>query len=94
MQRVLVIDNTRYLIPASLSAKDIQALAGFLVTLVQVHTEYTYSATDPSYVYYVGRGASVQLEDLELVTREEARRLATEGREAYEARKAREAEQA
>jgi hypothetical protein len=89
MSKIITIDSSRYVLPEGMSSKDIQALAGFLVTLTRVDYEYCYGSGDS--MYYAREGAAVSLGDLQLVTREEAKAAADKARAEYEARKAAEA---
>jgi hypothetical protein len=68
-----------------MSTKDIQALAGFLFTLHSVGNEYNYSTG--SYMHYTGQCAAVQLEELELVSKEQAEEQNNASRKAYEAKR-------
>lgn len=85
MTKIITIDNNRYELPEGMSTKDVQALAGFLITLTRVEYEYCYGQGEN--VYYAAEGAQVSLGNLDLVTRSEAKATATAAREAYEARK-------
>ena len=87
MTKVISINSNRFVIPAEMSQKDIQALAGFLITLVPVEYEYEYGQGRS--LYYPGeRGAEVRIETLHLMTKAEAEAQAKAAREAYEAKKA------
>jgi hypothetical protein len=85
MTKVIRINSERFVLPESMSTKDIQALAGFLFTLNSVGNEYNYNTS--SYMHYAGQCAAVQLEDLELVTKAEAEEQSNTSRKAYEARR-------
>ena len=71
MTKIIVIDSNRYALPEGMSAKDIQAVAGFLVTLTRIDYEYCYGSGEQA--YYLAAGAQVGLGELELVTKDEAR---------------------
>ena len=86
MSKVITIDSSRYLLPEGMSAKDIQALAGFLVTLTRVDYEYCYGGGES--LYYAREGAQVSIGDMDLVTKAEAKAAADKSRAEYEARKA------
>ena len=86
--RILTIDNNRYVLPMDMAAKDIQALAGFLVTLTKVDYEWMYGQGDS--LYFPAEGASVSISQMELVSKEEAKTRAAVARSAYEAKKAEE----
>ena len=80
-------NGTRFGLPEGFSTKDIQALAGFLITLVPV--DYSYLIDSGRSVYFAAdRGADVRLESVELVTQSEADAQAKASREAYDAKKA------
>jgi hypothetical protein len=85
MTKIITIDSNRYALPEGMSSKDLQALAGFLVTLTRVEYEYCY--TDDS-AYFASSGAQVSIGTQELVTKAEAKAQSTAGRTAYEAKKA------
>ena len=72
-----------------MSIKDIQALAGFLITLTRVDYEYCYGQEESA--FYARDGALVSVGDQELVTRAEAKAKSEKSRAEYEARKAAEA---
>lgn len=91
MNRILTIDGTRYLLPEGMAAKDIQALAGFLVTLTRVNGEYIWGEGG-DYVWYADKGAEIRLENTTLVTKAEAQEQGRASRAANEARKAAAAE--
>lgn len=86
MARVITIDGARYVLPEGMSGKDIQALAGFLVTLTKVNYEYIWGEGESA--HYADRGAEVRIEDLELVTKAEAKAASDKSRAEYEAKKA------
>ena len=86
MTKILIIDSTRYALPAGMSTKDQQALAGFLVTLTRVDYEYCYGDEDNA--YYARDGAAISISDQELMTKAEAKAKAEKTRLEYEAKKA------
>ena len=86
MSKIINIDGNRYLLPEGMTAKDVQALAGFLVTLTRVDYEYCYGEGES--LYYAKDGAQVSIGEQTLVTREEARAASEKSRLAYEAKKA------
>jgi len=86
MARVICIDGARYVLPMGISPKDVQAVAGFLVTLTRVNYEYIWG--DGEQQYYADRGAEVRIEELELVTKAEAKEASDKSRAEYEAKKA------
>ncbi len=85
MTKVIRINSERFALPEGMSTKDIQALAGFLFTLQSVGNEYNYDTGN--YMHYAGTGAQVQLEDVELMTKDEAEAQGTASRKAYEAKR-------
>jgi hypothetical protein len=85
MAKVIRINSERFVLPEGMSTKDIQALAGFLFTLQSVGNEYDYNTS--SYMHYTSAGAQVQMEEVELFTKEEAEAKGTASRKAYEARR-------
>jgi hypothetical protein len=89
MSKVITIDSARYVLPEGMSSKDVQALAGFLVTLTRVDYEYCYGTGES--LHYAREGAVVSVGEVELVTRAEAKAQSEKSRAAYEARKAAEA---
>jgi len=88
--KVISISGSRFVLPEGMSTKDIQALAGFLATLVSVSSEYNYETSE--YMYYMNAGATVQLEEVELMSKADA--IATEKRTRAEYTAKRDAEKA
>ena len=86
MKKVIVIDGNRYLLPEGMSNKDVQAVAGFLVTLTRVNYEYMWG--DGEQAHYADKGAEVRIEEVQLVTKAEAKAAADKSRADYEAKKA------
>lgn len=87
MNRIITINGNRFMLPESMSTKEIQALAGFLLTLTPV--EYEYLIDSGRSVYYTSdRSAEVRLESLQLVSKADAEAQAKASREAYDAKKA------
>jgi hypothetical protein len=89
MAKIITIDSNKYQLPEGMSTKDVQALAGFLVTLTRVDYEYCYGQEESA--FYAREGAQISIGDQELVTRAEAKAKSDQSRAAYEARKAAEA---
>lgn len=85
MTKVIRINSDRFVLPETMSSKDIQALAGFLFTLQTVGNEYDYDTG--SYLHYAGSCAAVQLEEVQLMTKAEAEAQSTASRKAYEAKR-------
>jgi hypothetical protein len=88
--KVICINSYRFALPEGMSTKDIQSLAGFITSLTSVDCAYNWSNGDN--MYYAGRGATVQLEDVELVPKAEAEAAEKRTRAEYTAK--REAEKA
>ena len=86
MSKVICINSDKFILPEGMSTKDIQALAGFLITLQTVSSEYNYEHGE--YMHYAGRGAEVKLEEIELLTKAEAMSRGRQTRDAYEAKRA------
>ena len=80
--------DCKLVIPESISAKELQAFIGFIGTLRKASTLANYEGSDFA---YASKFASVQIEEVELHTEDEATRLSTASKEAYKAREAREA---
>lgn len=87
MTKVITINGNRFVLPDNMSTKDIQALAGFLLTLTPVDYQYLIDAGRSVY-YATDRSAEVRLESLQLVTQSEAEAQAEASRKAYDAKKA------
>jgi hypothetical protein len=91
---VLKLSHIRFAVPESMSGKDLQSLVGFLATLRIVDSEYCYGGNSIDYAHHLGEYSSVQLEELVIMDKAEAKALAKVGREAYEQRKQAEAQSA
>lgn len=83
--KVLNISGNRFALPEGMSAKDIQALVGFLAMFRSVGSEYDYDSSD--YVHYVNSCVSVQLEDMELGDKAEVQAAAAKSYADYRAKK-------
>ena len=71
MTKVISINGSRFALPEGMSAKDIQALAGFLITLTPVNQEYDYDASD--YMSFESKqGTEVRVDTVQLQDREAA----------------------
>lgn len=86
MAKIIIIDSTKYVLPEGMSNKDIQALAGFLITLTKVDYQYGYGIGDSA--YYAADGAQVSIGDQELVTKAEAKAFGDKAKSAYEVKQA------
>ncbi len=87
MTKIITINGNRFVLPEGFSTKDIQALAGFLLTLTPLDYQYLIDAGRSVY-YATDRSAEVRLESLQLVTQSEAEAQAEASRKAYDAKKA------
>ena len=87
MTKIININGTMFAMPEGMSAKDVQALAGFLITLVPVQAEYDWDTSD--YLHYISsRGVEVRLDTADLMDKAEAQARSKTSRERYEARRA------
>jgi hypothetical protein len=84
--KVLNISGNRFALPEGMSAKDIQALVGFLAMFRSVGSEYDYLTSN--YLHFVSNCVSVQLEDMELGNKAEVQAAAAKAYEEYKAKKA------
>ena len=87
MTKVITLDGQRYALPDGMPSKDVQALAGFLITLTKVDSEWSWSSGDETNWYYPTTGASISVEDMALTTRAEAKTKSATARADYEAKK-------
>jgi hypothetical protein len=85
--KVISINGSRFALPAGMNAKDVQALAGLLVTLVPVNQEYNYDSSE--YMHYPSSsGNEVRIDDaVELMTKAEAQKQHTESYERYKVKR-------
>lgn len=68
MTKVININGQRFVLPEGMSSKDIQALAGFLLTLTAVQSEYNWDTSE--YMNFASdRGAEVRIESVDLMDR-------------------------
>ena len=87
MTKTITISGTTFALPEGMSAKDVQALAGFLIGLTPVSYEYDYDSSE--YLYYAGRkGVEVRVDTVELGDEAQVKALAKASRERYEAKRA------
>lgn len=82
--RTININGNRFALPQGMSTKDVQALVGFLATLQTVESHYDYGSSD--YLYALGRGPELRLEDI--TPTENARAKSEASYEAYKAKRA------
>ena len=92
--KTISINGNVFALPEGMTAKDVQALAGFLCALSTLRHDYNYDTSE--YLYSMGDGVQVQIADRELISREEAQTIEAESRARYKAKRAAEeaAEQA
>ena len=84
--KTININGNNFALPEGMSAKDVQALAGFLCTLSEVGREYDYD-TGESIHFETLAGVSVQVSELRVVSKDEAKKLANQSRERYQQRR-------
>jgi hypothetical protein len=82
--RTININGNRFALPQGMSTKDVQALVGFLATLQTIEAHYDYGRSD--YLYDLGRGPELRLEDITLT--ENAKGKAEVSYQAYKAKRA------
>jgi hypothetical protein len=82
--KTISINGSLFLIPETMTVREVQQLAGALVTLTVIQSEYSYS--DSGYMYYAADGAEVKIKDTDLVTKQEAQDRSSEGRKVYQAK--------
>lgn len=90
MAKIITIDGSRFILPEGMTTKDIQALAGMLISLVKVEHCYLYPSYDS--LHYAGEGVQVGVSTTTLMTKEEAKAKSAASREAEDAKKAAQAE--
>jgi len=83
--KTISINGNSYALPEGMTAKDVQALAGFLCTLTQLGNEYDYDKSE--YVYYVNEGVSIKVSDQELMDKAVAREHCHETYKRYKAKR-------
>jgi hypothetical protein len=87
MTKVICISGTQFALPDNMSAKDIQALAGFLISLSPVNAEYDWDSGE--HLHYIsGKGVEIRVDTAELMDKGEALARSKITRERYEARRA------
>ena len=91
MSKIISIDGTRFVLPEGMTNKEIQTLAGMLISLVKVESCYLYPNYDN--LYYAGEGVQVGVANATLMTKEDARAKSKESRDEFEAKKAAEAQE-
>lgn len=86
MTKVISINGSRFALPEGMAAKDVQALAGFLVTLTPVHNEYDYDTSDYQ-SFLASQGTEVRVDTVELVDRAAAKKQHEESYARYKAKR-------
>jgi hypothetical protein len=86
MTKVISINGSRFALPEGMAAKDVQALAGFLVTLTPVHNEYDYDSSDYQ-SFLASQGTEVRVDTVELVDRAAAKKQHEESYARYKAKR-------
>jgi hypothetical protein len=86
MVKVISINGSRFALPEGMAAKDVQALAGFLVTLTPVHNEYDYDTSDYQ-SFLASQGTEVRVDTVELVDRAAAKKQHEESYARYKAKR-------
>ena len=85
MAKTIRINSECFALPEGMSTKDIQALAGFLATLTTVQHCYNWDNSD--HLSYASKGATVQLEEVDLMPEAEAKATEKRTRDAYVAKR-------
>ena len=88
--KTISINGNVFALPDGMTAKDVQALAGFLCALSTLRQAYNYDTSE--YLYSLADGVQVQVAERDLIGKEEARTIEKESRARYLAK--REAEKA
>jgi len=86
MSKIITIDGSRFILPEGMTTKDIQTLAGMLISLAKVEHTYLYPSYDS--LFYPGEGVQVGVTAVTLMTKEEARAKSEASRAAEDAKKA------
>jgi hypothetical protein len=94
--QIVEINGNRFALPTGTTTKDVQTLAGMLLTLQQVDYHYLVEPLpgQADRVYYMLENISVRLTTGEVLTKEEADSIQQEDRTRREAKKAAEAKAA
>jgi hypothetical protein len=86
MTKVISINGSRFALPEGMLPKDVQALAGFLVTLTPVSTEYDYDTSDYM-AHLASQGTEVRVDTVQLVDRAAAKQQHEESYTRYRAKR-------
>jgi hypothetical protein len=84
--KMITIDSSRFILPEGMTTKEIQALAGMLISLVKVEHSYLYPSYDS--LFYPGEGVQVGVTTVTLMTKEEARAKSEASKAAEKAKEA------
>ena len=91
--KTIEINGTRFALPAGITTKDVQALAGFLLTLEQVEYHWLSEAVNNlDRVNYLGGTPAVRLAEIEVVSKDEADQIYQSDRARRDARRAEDAQ--
>jgi hypothetical protein len=85
MAKFIKLGYQCFLLPEGMSGKDIQAFAGFMLTLQRVETRHNFTTGHD--MHYNTGPDSVRLFEGELFTIEDATRISDETHEAYKAKR-------
>lgn len=86
MAKIITINDARFILPEGMTTKEIQTLAGMLISLVKVEHCYLYPNYDS--LFYAGEGVQVGVSTATLMTKEEARAKSEESKVQDAAKKA------
>ena len=89
--KTIEINGSRYVLPAGMTTKDVQSLAGFLLTLEQIEYHWLTETPNTDRVLYANGTPSVRLAEVDLIDKDEADRIYEEDQARRRAK--REAEQ-
>jgi hypothetical protein len=84
--KTISINGNVFALPEGMTAKDVQALAGFLCALSTLRQDYNYDTSE--YLYSLADGVQVQVAERDLIGKEEARTIEAESRARYKAKRA------
>ena len=84
--KTISINGNVFALPEGMTAKDFQALAGFLCALSTLRHDYNYDTSE--YLYSMADGVQVQVAERDLIGKEEARTIEAESRARYKAKRA------
>ena len=84
--KTISINGNVFALPEGMTAKDVQALAGFLCALSTLRHDYNYDTSE--YLYSMADGVQVQVAERDLIGKEEAKTIEAESRARYKAKRA------